>query len=80
LGKSGKEGLFGQYKEIVGEHKTEERKVIQKVDEPKRELFKYIHILIIRYNRMMDSTTFSPPITSFSVNLKRDFPKVFSRY
>ncbi len=32
------------------------------------------------YNRLTDSTTFSPPVTSFLPNLKKEFPSVFNKY
>jgi hypothetical protein len=60
-------------------NKRKPQRLIEKRNIQKKHSGKYNNY-ILRYNRLVDNTTFSPPASSFLCNLKKDFPKVFNKY
>ena len=73
---TGRDALFNDdlYKipEIEEKKDTRTAEEIKKEEEEKKKKARPP----FTYNKLMNSSTFSPPITSFSVNLKREFPTI----
>jgi hypothetical protein len=72
---SGRDGLFAQYTSEGLPEPKEEKKDEMSLRE-KRELEAKNRRPPFTYNKLMKNSTFSPPISSFNVNLKRDFPSI----
>ena len=56
--------------------KQEKKTPIREIREKENAIFKQKFGKPFTYNRLMKSCTFSPPISSFMVNIKRDFPTI----
>ena len=67
-------------KEFQKEKKAKEEKEIKipirEIREKENQEFKVKYGKPFTYNRLMKSSTFAPPISSYMVNIKRDFPTI----
>ena len=59
------------------EKEKQEKKIpIREIREKENQEFKQKYGKPFTYNRLMKSSTFAPPISSYMVNIKRDFPTI----
>jgi hypothetical protein len=72
---TGRDGLFDEYRSDGLPEPKEDKKDGMSLRE-KRELEAKNRRPPFTYNKLMKNSTFSPPISSFNVNLKRDFPSI----
>ena len=58
------------------EMEEKNRKPIREIREKENQIFKSKFGKAFTYNRLMKSSTFAPPISSYMINIKRDFPTI----